>query len=174
MIIIPNYILAIENDDDRAFMEAFYKQYKRPMYSTAYNILKHPANSEDVVQAVLLKLIDKKIPLLRTLSKTKTVNYIITACKHEAYNFIRDNKMAKNLPFEDCDDIPDTEEERPMDLYFVRQEERDCLKRVWPRLNERYQYVLEGFYILGKSAKELAEELGVKPSNARMLLSRAR
>lgn len=49
--------------------------------------------------------------------------------------------------FEDCDDIPDTE--KPIDLHFVQQEELDCLARVWPRLDERFQYILEAYYIIG-------------------------
>lgn len=174
MIVIPNCILAIEDDDDRDFMEALYRRYGRLMYDAAYGVLKHPADSEDVVQTILARLIDKKIPALREFSEAKVASYVVTACKHEAYNFIRDNKTPKYLSFWDLEDFPDTDEERSMELHFIRQEERDCLVRVWPSLDERYQYILEGFYILGKSAKELAIELGVEPSNARMILTRAR
>lgn len=171
MIIIPNCILAIENDDDRAFMEELYLNYVSLMYDTVYGIIKNPADAEDVVQTALVKLIDK-IQLLRSRARDQMVNYIITTCKHNAYNYIRDNKAQRGLVFEDCDDIPDTEES--MDLHFIRQEELDCLARVWPRLDERSQYMLEAYYILEMSTKEIAEELGIKPGSARMALSRAR
>lgn len=173
MIIIPNCILAIEDDDDRAFMEALYLSYQSLMYETVHEILKHHEDAEDVVQSALLKLIDK-IQLLRTRSRDQMVNYVITTCKHKAYNYLRDNKMQRGLVFEDCDSIPDTEEEHSMDLHFIKQEELDCLARVWPRLDERSQYILDAYYILEMSTKELSEELGIKPGSVRMALTRAR
>ncbi len=61
-----------------------------------------------------------------------------------------------------------------MDLHFIRREELDCLARVWPRLDERSQYILEAYYILEMSTKEIGEELGIKPGSVRMALTRAR
>ncbi len=175
MIMMPNCILAIEDDDDRAFMEDLYLSYESLMYDTVYGILKHPADAEDVVQSALLKLIDK-IQLLKTRSRDQMVNYVITTCKHKAYNYIRDNKTQRGLVFEDCDGIPDTgaEEEHAMDLHFIRREELDCLARVWPRMDERSQYMLEAYYILEMSTKEIGGELGIKPGSVRMALTRAR
>ena len=61
---IPFCILVIENDDDREFMTLLYIRYQRLLYKEIYEILKKPWNTEDVLQATLVKLIDK-IPELR-------------------------------------------------------------------------------------------------------------
>ena len=56
---IPYCILVIEDDDDRAFMERLYNNYHRLMYSKIIEILKDEWDTEDVMQSVLEKLIDK-------------------------------------------------------------------------------------------------------------------
>ena len=56
---IPFCILAIENDDDREFMAELFLRYQRLLYNEIYEILKNPWNTEDVLQATLVKLIDK-------------------------------------------------------------------------------------------------------------------
>ncbi len=173
MIMIPSCILAIEDDDDRAFMEELYLNYQSLMYDTVYTILRHSADTEDVVQSALLKMIDK-LQLLRTRSRDQMVNYIITICKHKAYNYIRDSKASRNLAFEECEDIPDGKEEHSMDIHVIRREELDCLARIWHRLDERSQYILEAYYILGMSTKEIGAELGIQAASARMALARAR
>lgn len=45
---------------------------------------------------------------------------------------------------------------------------------LWPKLDPRSRYLLEGTYILEKSAEEIAEDLGIKTSSIRMSLTRAK
>ena len=87
---IPYCILAIEDDSDRAFMETLFLEYQRLMYSEINKILQNAWDTEDVMQATLVKLIDK-IPELRKKEKNKLINYIITAAKNTALNYLRDN-----------------------------------------------------------------------------------
>ena len=63
---IPYCILVIEDDDDREFMTLLYIRYQRLLYKEIYEILKNSWNTEDILQATLVKLIDK-IPELRRL-----------------------------------------------------------------------------------------------------------
>lgn len=88
---IPIFILAIEDDDDREFMTSLYMQYHNLMYKLIYDIVKNPWDTEDILQEVLVKLIDK-ISTLRSLEKQNRINYVAVACKNTAYNFFRDNK----------------------------------------------------------------------------------
>jgi len=57
---------------------------------------------------------------------------------------------------------------------MVKDAELDSLARVWPKLDERSRYILEGYYILEKPMATLAEELGIQPKSVRMALTRAR
>ena len=65
---IPYCILVIEDDSDRVFMETLFLEYQRLMYSEINKILQNAWDTEDVMQATLVKLIDK-IPDLRKKEK---------------------------------------------------------------------------------------------------------
>ena len=52
-------ILAIENESDREFIERLYTQNYAVMLQKAKGILKNAQRAEDVVEAVMLKLIDR-------------------------------------------------------------------------------------------------------------------
>lgn len=85
---IPYFILAIEDLDDREFMSQLYVDFHRLMCHEARKIAKNDWTAEDIVQDTLLKLIDK-VSLLRSLPERRLVNYIISATKNTAYNYFR-------------------------------------------------------------------------------------
>lgn len=171
---IPFCILAIENDEDREFMTTLYIHYKRLLYSEIFKILQDPWDTEDVLQATLVKLINK-IPELQEKETSRLVNYIITAAKNTAYNFLRAKKKAPLPLFDDYfEDRETSAEYRQMEFQFMTKELLDTLARLWPKLDRRSKILLEGKYILGKSDESLAEELSIKPASVRMALVRAR
>lgn len=55
---LPICILAIRDDDDRAYMTRLFVKYQRLMYRTIYDILGDKWTTEDVLQTTLLRLID--------------------------------------------------------------------------------------------------------------------
>ena len=167
---IPYIILAIEDDGDREFMTWLYIQYRLLLYSEILKIVQNSNDAEDLLQTVIEKLIDKSA-LLRNLDKRGLVNYIITAAKHTAYNFCRDSKPALYL-WEDQETLTDSAPALDDDL--IKKESLDCLARVWETLDEKTQYLLNAKYVLGKSGKEIAEELNMPPDNVRMALVRAK
>lgn len=171
---IPFCILAIENDDDRNFMTTLFINYQRLLYSEIYEILRDTWNTEDVLQATLVKLIDK-IPELREKEPPRLISYIVAAAKNTAYNFLRAQKKVAPLAFEDyMQEAEKCCEYRQIETQFIAKEELEELKQKWPQLDSHSKYLLEGKYILGKSDEALAEELSIKPSSVRMALTRAR
>lgn len=50
----------------------------------------------------------------------------------------------------------------------------DCLRRVWPKLDPRSQYLLEARYILEKPLDKMAEDLDMNPGSLRVFLTRAK
>lgn len=52
-------IMAIENEDDRLFVETVFNRYAKKLYLVAYNILGNRADAEDCVQDTFVKIIDK-------------------------------------------------------------------------------------------------------------------
>ena len=170
---IPFVILAIENEEDRLFMTDLYLNYRNLMYKEILKILHNKWDTEDVLQSTLIKLIDK-IPELKTKESTKLINYVITACKNNSYNYLRDHKK-EVFCFDDYENICDSaQEEQVTELRLIAEEEIAHLIKHWPDLDEKNRFLLEGKYVLGKTDEELAVDLHIKPASVRMALTRAR
>lgn len=171
---IPSCILLIEDEGDREYMTQLYLKYQRLMYSTICKIIEDSWRAEDVFQITLEKLINK-VSLLRTLDRDHLVNYIISACKNNAYNELHRSARQQMFSFEECYDTSDNENgTRSVEEWVIQQDSFKRLMQVWPNLDTRSQYLLEARYILGQSTKEIAEELHIKPDSVRMALTRAR
>lgn len=171
---IPYFIMAIENEDDRDFMAMIYEKYNRLMYNEIYHILNDRWLAEDVMHSTVVRLIDK-VDELRTKDRSHLINYIISASKNQAKNYIRDNQKYNGYSFDDCFDMPDKKQGREaMDFHLIHVEDLQQLAAIWDKLDERSRYVLEGYYILEKSMPQLADELDIKPESVRMALTRAR
>lgn len=173
---IPYVILAIESDDDREFMTQLYFEYQRLMYREIFQITRDKWATEDVMQETLVKLIDK-IPLLRSRDRDRRINYIISASKNTAINYLKKEKRRTVFSFDDNMDSPTELSHDPIETWMEQLsvvEDWDCLHRVWPKLDEKSRYLLEGRYILRKSPEEMAADLGIKVASLRMALTRAR
>ena len=168
---IPFCILAIENDDDREFMAELFLRYQRLLYNEIYEILNNPWNTEDILQATLVKLIDKILEL-RKKEETKLVSYMVVAARNNTYNFLRAQKKSAQVSFEEYSGQENSASaDRQIESGMIAKEE---MVRRWSQLDERSKHLLEGKYILGKSDEALAEELSINPASVRMALTRAR
>ena len=167
---LPLMITAIEDENDREFMEWLYLQYHRLIYSEVRKIVQNEDEAEDLMQTVVEKLIHK-VDLLRDLERRRLVNYVISTAKNTAQNFLRDNHPAARVWEEQeqlADPAPMPEEE------ILYREDLSSLSRVWSTLDEKTRYLLIARYILNKSGREIAEDLQMPPDNVRMALVRAR
>ena len=166
---LPLVIMAIEDEDDKAFMTWLYLQYRRLIYSEVRKIIGNTDEVEDLLQSVVEKLIEK-LPLLRGMEQNKLVNYIISTAKNTAYNSLRGKDRA--ILLEDQEELADP---APMpEEQIIAQEDLYRLARVWGDLDERTQYLLSAKYILKKSGKEIAGNLNMPSDNVRTALVRAR
>ena len=85
----PLIIMAIEDENSKAFMTRLYLQYSRLIYSEIRKITGERDEEEDLLQTVVEKLMEK-LPLLRGMEQTKLVNYIISTAENTTYNYLRD------------------------------------------------------------------------------------
>lgn len=165
---LPLIIAALEDEDDRAFMERLYLRYRRLIYSEVRKIVQNQDEAEDLMQTVVEKLICK-VDLLRELEGRRLVSYVISAAKNTAQNFLRDRPPAAGVWEEQLADPAPMPEEA-----VLCREELSSLSKVWSALDERTRYLLSARYILNKSGREIAEDLQMPPDNVRMALVRAR
>ena len=76
----PLFICTIEDLVKRSDCELLYMEYRQHMFGVARSILKDDALSEDVVQDVFIKLIEKdKLP---SLDDPRTKAYLTVAAEH--------------------------------------------------------------------------------------------
>lgn len=75
MFFIPPAILAIEDEDDRSFMENLYRSYYRLMYHEIFTVTSDPWLAEDILQNVVISLI-RNLSTIKKLSTARLVNYI--------------------------------------------------------------------------------------------------
>ncbi len=166
---LPLIIMAIEDEDDKAFMTGLYLQYRRLIYSEARKITGNSDEAEDLLQSVVEKLIEK-ISLLRGMEPRKLANYIISTAKNTAYNSLRGK--GREVFWEDQEELADP---TPMpEEQVIAQEDLLRLAHVWIGLDERTQYLLSAKYILRKSGREIAGDLNMPPERVRMALMRAK
>ena len=166
---LPLVILAIEDENEKAFMTWLYLQYRRLIYSEVRKIVGNTDEAEDLLQSVVEKLIEK-VSLLRGMEQSKLVNYIISTAKNTAYNSLRGKD--RGILWEEQEALADPAP-TPEDQ-IIAQEDLYRLARVWIDLDKKTQYLLSAKYILKKSGKEIASDLNMPPDNVRMALVRAR
>lgn len=173
---LPIIILAIEDDDDRAFMTTLFLKYDRLMFSEAHKITKHLQDTEDVLQISLVKLIDK-IPLLRTFDKKRLVHYICRTVKNTAISFCQKERKRDMLSINDETWLEGqflSENEPSAESLLILKEDFKSFLSVWDELDEKSKYLLSERYLFDKSAKEIADDLLTTPENVRMMLTRTR
>ena len=132
---LPLVIMAIEDEDDKAFMTWLYLQYRRLIYSEVRKIIGNTDEVEDLLQSVVEKLIEK-LPLLRGMEQNKLVNYIISTAKNTAYNSLRGKD--RGILWEEQEALADPAP-APEDQ-IIAQEDLYRLAHVWGDLDERTQY----------------------------------
>lgn len=171
---IPYFVLVIESDADRRFMMMLYQKYNRLIYHEIFQIVSDTWVAEDLMQEVFIKLIER-VEELRCKDRNRLINYIISAAKNSARNYLRDSIRYVEVPFDEQSDLDNPFHDRDMmETRLILESELDGLTRIWPKLDMRSRYLLDGYYILKKSAPEIASDLGMKSSSVRMALTRAR
>ena len=153
-------------------MAWLYIQYQALLYSEIIQIVRISSDAEDILHTVIEKLIDRT-DFLRKLDQRGLVNYIITAAKNTAYNHCRNKKKELSYDF-DFDLSPIADNQNSLEDDIITRENLFCLDQVWSSLDSKTQYLLSAKYLLNKSGKEIADDLGMSADNVRMALVRAK
>ena len=171
----PLIFSTIRNAQDRAFMEQFYVQYHKLMYSQINKLAQNNDDVEEIMQEIWIHLIEK-ISLLQTMSRDRRVNYSISVGRYTAYAFFRKKKRLELISFEDCELAWYSQQasDGRLDDLIIQKIEGEKLYYAWTHLKARDQALLNMKYILEYKNDEIAEVLDVKPESIRMLLSRAK
>ncbi len=173
-MMIPAAILAIQDEEDRRYMEWVFQTYQKLMYHYIMDVIHDPWSADDVMQDCVVKLI-RKLEVVRRLSESKRRNYIITTAKNTSISYLRREAAQKGISYDDwAKDCVGTEPEDNVEELILHQEEIGQLQLIWEQLDERSRFVLSSRYILEQSFEEMAQDLNVSPASVRMMLTRAK
>ena len=168
-------IMAIENDDDRAFMQRLYTVHERLMYRAALKMTRNIRDADDVVGAACESLI-KGIDHLKAINVRAHPAYITSAVRNQALMLLRRRRIeyraighllgSNRLPKEYVTDDVDTR------LFYQCTLEK--VVETIQRLSENDQHILRMKFFDQLSDQEIGEILGLQLSSVRSRLTRAR
>lgn len=163
---------AIENPDDREFMEQLFRDFERVMFSVARKYVSNPTDQEDLVQESAIKLIEK-ISTIRPMNRCTLASYIVFTIRNTSIDFLRGQKTERNK-ISSMEDKIFSEPEAPFPPLGELLISTEQLAELWGELPDRDRVLLEGKYILDATDEELARQLKCKPNSIRMKLTRVR
>ena len=172
MIIIPVAILAIGNEDERAFMVRLYVDYRWLMYKVALSVVREPQLAEDMVSQTLCEMIDN-LEKIRAVDCCKLRGYIVSFVRNVSVDFVRKRDRQGKYFFLTGEEA-EVAAEDSVDENLIRMAEIDALKRGLARLSENDRLLLTMKYFDGLSDEEIAARLGVAKASVRTYLMRAR
>ena len=172
---IPVFILAIENEDDREFMAQLYENSKWILFAELKKMGVNYWDMEDLINDSMVRLIDQ-VKTLRSLPKKRLINYVITTARNRAKNYFRAKGKATFVSMDDEEGPLNgtVASDEDLEEYVILWDRKNRLKEIWPKLPEEAQRLLECKYILNQKDEEIAKTFGIKKGSVRMKLTRAR
>ena len=163
--------LELQLVDEQSFIEQIFFQYKDYVKYLARKKCGDPNDVEDVVQntwELLLKNTDK----LSAVSENKQMAYIATVVT----NVIRMDARKKKLDTCSLDDVlePGYDAMLVLDRIFDQKCVKESFREAWAKIDPYVRELLERYYLLDQSHKEIAEAMEIAPNNVRTYLYRAR
>ena len=175
MILFPAVIAAIENDDDRAFMEKLYLDHRYLMFKVARGIVDSPHAAEDMVAEACVSLIEN-IDTLRKINSCKLRSYIVSTVRNASIDYVRKRNRRSRYGFStDKDDVlASAVETEEIDDALIRQAESEKLRRALGMIHEKERKVLQMKYFDLLQDAEIAQRMEIKPNSVRSYLTKAR
>ena len=171
---IPLVILSMEDDGDRAFMTEIYLQYECLIWSEIRKLLKDEHDPEAVFQDCLVKLV-RHVKKLRSMERRNMVNYLITVVKNTCMDVLRQKRVYfESINDEEWSGRYTLRSDEDLEALAFRREAVSQLAQIWPLLDERSRYLLEGKYFLDLSTHEMGAVLNITHDSVRVELFRAR
>lgn len=165
-------ISAIENEDDRRFMERIYAAYYGVMYQKALSYLHNHHAAEDVVADVMLKLIDR-MNLLRECKRASLRSYLLACAKNESINRLRREK--RRYSFSDVEEkLKALPGECDVDASLLQEAQIQAMTLALKQLPDRELEILRMKYYDGLSDAEIARIFLIGQNSVRTLVNRAR
>ena len=178
-------ILAINNEDDRNFVEKIYVQYGKKIYKVAFKVLNNSEDAEDCLHDVIKIIIDH-LDVFQSADGERFIKLLVTCTRNAALDIYRKNKIKhinerkrKLYTNEEIDDndvdienIPD--EDMFSDLILINEENRKRISEMIEELDPLYRDVLYLRYQYSMKNQDIAKILKVSESVVKVRYHRAK
>lgn len=152
----------------RQEITAFYEQYHRRLYNTAWRILQNSDDAEEVMQDTLLKYIGRKDPA--PLSAPQISAWLSRTCVRASIDRLRERKRrADFLELYAVDETEVEEADMPMEGMDV-----PTVLKAMEGLEEPYRLILNLVLLEGLDYEEISAFTGKKEVTIRSIYSRGR
>ncbi len=176
-------ILAINDEDDRNFVEDIYNQYGKKIYKVAFDILRNEADASDCFHDVIKIIIDN-LERFRSANQAYLVNLLVKCTRNAAINkynrekrrrFVEVSMYIKSSDFDEEDtEMEFTDDQGQYDDILINEENRKRLAELISELDMIYQDVLYLRYQMWMTNAEIAKLLSVSENTVKVRLYRAR
>lgn len=169
MLSLSVILAAIENEEDRQRLAAFYKKHLCYSLNLAFSILKDSSNAEDAVQDTFKYLAENPWRVLEYEEKSAKW-FLSELIRDFSLNIIRKESGIQKLPLESLDQLV-TEADFLETMEKARTEE---IKAAVLQLDETDQAIIRLFYTYNYKTKEIAKIVKLSDANVRKRLQRSR
>lgn len=166
-----HYLQLLNTQQEKDRFVSLYQRYFQPLYSTAFEILKDHAASEDIVHETFLILIDN-INKVDEQNPMKTWNYLATIVRHLCIDSLR--KQKKTILYDMGTDNNWMIANDDIEAAFIGKEASELVKHLIQQMDYPYRQVLLLQYYNKMKGKDIAQTLNLKPDNVRQISKRAR
>ena len=174
-MMMPIVILAIENEEDRLFMQQLYETYYPLMIRQARNLTRNKYDAEDAVNDAFLSLI-KHISTIQGLDVGKLRGYVVSTIMNTCRDKLKKQTRRKRKEIYESEDVLERLQSQIPDVddRLLRDVDVQAVKAALDKLPEAQSTLLEMKYMLGLPNDEIAEHFGIKPASVRQSLTNAR
>lgn len=158
---LPVFIMAIENDDDRTFVAELYTRCQPAMQRRALSILKNESDAEEAVHEAILRVI-RHLEKVRMIPRDEVLYYLVTVTETASIDLYRKRQRESRATIGNEND------------WAEHLADDNTAEQTMLRLEQREIALLNYYYILELPYKEIARLTGLTAENARMIVCRAK
>ena len=173
------FLLSIENENDRAFVEKLYLKYGKKIYLVAFGVLGKKEDAEDCLQDVMRIIIDN-LQLFSSLEEENLIRLLVKCTRNTAIDRYRAEKRKRQKEFsidEPCEngESPDfADETENIEEILINKEKRSRINEIISEIAPVYRDILFFRYDLSMKYSEIARLLGISENVVKIRLYRAK
>lgn len=166
---LPVFIMAIENDDDRTFVAELYTRCQPAMQRRALSILKNESDAEEAVHEAILRVI-RHLEKVQMIPRDEVLYYLVTVTETASIDLYRKRQRESRATIGNENDWAEhLADDNTAEQTMLRLEQRELLERCLAHLPQR-EIDLLNYYYIPVSSESYRYSWGQSPANPSFLI----